>query len=132
MTLTGWNERMSVGHDMIDGDHIELVELLDQLDDAVTNHLGLETYGKVLNQLMNKIRAHFASEEALMAEHHYAQTDQHVKDHGKLMRELFEFKARFDANATTLSIAQLKSFEESLIRHIMETDKALAEVIPAR
>ena len=127
MALTGWNDQLSVGHATIDDDHLKLIDLLDRLEDAVTNHLGLETYGKVLQELLTNTQAHFAMEEELMARHAYAGAEQHIREHQSLLQELDEFKSRFDACTVILSIAQLKSLEAWLTEHILTADKALAE-----
>ena len=131
MALTGQNERLKVNHGRIDADHLRLVEMLNRLEDAVTSRRDPETCGRVLNELIADTRAHFAREEALMTVQRYPSVEQHVREHGKLMQELFEFKARFDAAAVTLAIARLKSFERRLTRHIRATDKALAADLPS-
>ncbi|MFA7268752.1 MAG: bacteriohemerythrin [Sterolibacterium sp.] len=131
MALTGWKDRLIVGHSKIDADHRKLVDILDQLEDAVVNHMGLETYGKVLNELIASTWAHFAYEEQLMAMHHYPQTEQHKREHTSLLHEIDVFKTRFDSHAITLSSAQLKVLEEWLTLHFMVADKALAAGIPA-
>ena len=130
MALTEWNDRLCVGHGRIDSDHIRQLDLIDQLDDAVANHLGLEAYGKVLDELIANSRAHFAAEEDLMASHRYVQAEQHIAEHASLLRELEEFKARFDSYAITLSKAQLNWLEDWLTKHIEQSDKPLAASIP--
>jgi len=130
MVLTGWNDRLSVGHSEIDSDHSKLADLLDQLEDAVANHLGQEAYDKVLNELIAVTRAHFANEEQLMAVHSYPLAEQHTAEHVSLLRELEAFKAKFDSYTITLSKAQLKLLDDWLTQHIVEADKALAASLP--
>ncbi|MCX7173089.1 MAG: bacteriohemerythrin [Proteobacteria bacterium] len=126
-----WNDRYKLGHVRIDGDHMKLVALVNQLTEAMLKRKGQQVCGKVLDELVNYFNTHFAMEEQLMATHHYAKTIEHKAEHAKFVEEILAFKAEFEAGSVILSISLLNFLREWLINHILISDKALVAGIKA-
>ena len=77
MSLLQWNSTLQLGHAQIDAEHRRLVDLLNALYDAMQAGQGREVCGKILADLVDYTRVHFAAEERLMAQQGYAQTATH-------------------------------------------------------
>jgi len=130
MTMMEWNEALKVGHSSIDRDHQKLVGLINTLGDAMSTGQGRGVCGAVLDELISYTKTHFAMEEQLMSRHHYASASEHKAEHDRLVREVVEFKDKYDAGTAALSVSLLHFLMEWLTHHILESDKALAKGIP--
>ena len=130
MTMMEWNDTLKVGHSVIDRDHQKLVGLINKLSDAMSTGQGKDVCGKVLDELLAYTQTHFATEERLMSQYRYTDEAMHRTQHAKLVQEVREFKVRYEAGTATLSVSLLRFLMEWLTRHILESDKALAQGIP--
>ena len=130
MAMLEWNDSLKVGHSVIDRDHQRLVGLINELGDAMSAGQGRDVCGKVLNELINYTKTHFATEEGLMSVHHYAEASRHKAEHAKLIQDVLEFRDKFEAGTATLSVSLLHFLMDWLTHHILESDKALAQGIP--
>jgi hemerythrin len=126
MSVMAWNKSLEVGHAGIDGDHKTLVALLNQLADAMASGRGKEVCGKVLAELASHTATHFAMEERLMAEHGYAKAVEHKGEHDTLVKVVLAFKGKVDAGTATLTLPLLIFLKQWLVKHILDSDKALA------
>lgn len=129
MPLFPWDDKLITRHPNIDSDHKKLVDLVNQLFDAMQSGKGKEACGRVLNELIQYTKTHFAMEERLMASHQYARTAEHKAEHAKLLKEVGDFKVKFDAGSLTVTASLLSFLRDWLINHISKSDKALAEAI---
>ncbi|MFA7281682.1 MAG: bacteriohemerythrin [Sterolibacterium sp.] len=130
MAMMEWNDKLKVGHRLIDRDHQRLVELINALSDAMSAGKGRDVCGDVLNDLINYTKTHFAMEEQLMSLSQYPAAGTHKAEHAKLVQEVVEFQAKFNAGKETLSVSLLHFLMEWLTHHILVSDKALAQGIP--
>ena len=65
-TLIEWTDELSVGIQEIDDQHRLLVSILNKLHTAMYEHQGKEVAEKILNELVDYTKIHFAVEESLM------------------------------------------------------------------
>lgn len=126
MSLLIWGAMFEVGVREIDLQHRRLFDLANQLADAVRIGKGHDVIGEVLAELVRYTQTHFAFEEQLMNQHHYAAVGEHKQLHQNLVQQVTEFKRRFNAKEATVVDEMLQFFTEWLSKHIMDTDKALA------
>lgn len=132
MAMFVWDDKLKTNHPAIDIDHKKLVDLVNQLGDAMQSGKGKEVCGRVLSDLINYTKTHFAMEERLMATHRYAQANEHKAEHAKLLKEVADFKAKFDSGALTVTASLLTFLRDWLVKHISISDKALAAAIGAK
>ncbi len=130
MAMMEWNDSLKVGHSIIDRDHQKLVGLINELGDAMSAGRGRQACGEVLDELVSYTQTHFANEERLMAAHRYADAPRHRAEHAKLVRDVLDFKEKYNAGTATLSVSLLHFLMAWLTHHILESDKALAHGIP--
>jgi hemerythrin len=133
MALMEWNDRLSVGVQMIDTDHKHLVSLVNELHDAVKAARGKEVLGHVLDGLITYTKTHFAREESEMARSNYPQADAHRKEHTDLARQVLDVQAKYKAgNSAVLSMEVMSFLRDWLLKHIQGSDRALGTYLQAQ
>jgi hemerythrin len=124
MALMEWNEKLSVGVTSVDAQHKKLVEMLNELYDAMQAKQSQEALGKVLDGLIAYTASHFKHEEALFAQTGYPAAAEHKKEHDDLTRQVLEVKKKYQEGATaTLSMEVLNFLRKWLLSHIQGSDK---------
>lgn len=131
MPLINWGPKLLVGVKQIDEQHKKLVDIVNKLNDAMVAGHGRELIGPTLAELVRYTQYHFGVEERLMAAHHYEHTAEHKAQHEKLLRDVGEFKTRFDSGNSMLSIELLRFLRDWLSGHILGSDMKLAKCLEA-
>ena len=126
MGLMEWNDRLSVGVDMIDTDHKRLVAMVNELHDAVRAARGKEVLGKVLDGLVDYTKSHFGREEVEMKQFNYPKAADHMREHAALAKQVLEVQAKYKAgNSAVLSMEVMAFLRDWLLKHIQGSDRAL-------
>ena len=66
MALIDWSESMSVGIPGIDEQHKKLVQMINELHEAMKARKAADVMGKILDELIRYTTTHFGFEEKLM------------------------------------------------------------------
>ena len=127
MALITWNNMLSTGVTEQDNPHKKLIDLINQLNDAMQAGKGSEVLGKVLAELVNYTVFHFGYEEKLMAQHKYEDTPAHKAEHSKFVQTAGDFKKKFDSGTAVVSVEIMNFLRDWLTSHIMKTDKKLGQ-----
>jgi hemerythrin len=129
-----WTNEISVGIQEIDEQHKQLVNLLNQLFDAmVSDDSNREAIAlKTLDELINYTNVHFAVEESLFRIFDYEDYDRHKKAHDRLKDEVNEIALSVKSGATRLDSKLLIFMKNWLTSHIMEEDKRYSKFLLAR
>jgi hemerythrin len=126
MALMEWNDKLSVGVDMIDGDHKRLVAMVNELHDAVRAARGKDVMGKVLDGLIEYTKTHFGREEAEMKKFNYPKAADHLREHAALAKQVIDVQAKYRAgNTAVLSMEVMAFLRDWLLKHIQASDRAL-------
>jgi hemerythrin-like metal-binding protein len=123
---------LQIGYGDIDAQHKRLVELVNQLDDAMRAGKGREVVGKVLTDLVEYTVFHFAFEERLMDQYGIASTAAHKGEHKKLVADVGAFKTKFENGSAAVTTELMSFLRDWLSNHILRTDKALAKELLAK
>jgi hemerythrin-like metal-binding protein len=124
MPIMQWNEKMSVGVAALDNDHKKLVDLVNQLYDAIQAGKGNDALGKILDGLINYTVFHFKNEEQLFAKTGYPASEGHKKEHEDLTKQVLAVQAKFKSGAAgTLTLEVMNFLRNWLITHIQGSDK---------
>ncbi|MEK6791135.1 MAG: bacteriohemerythrin [Deltaproteobacteria bacterium] len=123
MPLFTWKDDYSVGVGAFDGHHKRLFDLINELHDAMRTGKAREVLGAVLLSLLDYTRMHFGAEEERMMSLVYPGFAEHKKEHEKFVKEITDFKAKFDTANFTISIGLMSFLKDWLVNHIMVTDK---------
>lgn len=123
MPLFYWSDKYSVGVSTYDIQHRRLVELINNLHDAMKAGRAREVLGETLNGLIDYTRMHFADEERQMSAFNFPGYAAHKLEHEKLTVRVVELKAKFDAGDNTITIEVVNFLKDWLINHTLLTDK---------
>jgi len=121
--LFKWSDDYTVGVAEIDEQHKELVRLLNDLHQAIHERHGSDASRKILNELAEYTRVHFAVEESLMRITHYPDFENHKKIHESLIQQVVELQNKLDSGTAKISFELLHFLKQWLMHHIVESDK---------
>jgi hemerythrin-like metal-binding protein len=127
MALITWNNALSTGIAEQDNQHKKLIDLINQLNDAMHSGKGNDIMGKVLTELVNYTVYHFGYEEKLMGQHGYSDTPAHKAEHAKFVQTAGDFKKKFESGSAVVSVEIMNFLRDWLTNHIMRTDKKMGQ-----
>jgi hemerythrin len=123
MDLITWDASFSVNVEMIDKQHQMLVQMVNELNNAMLNGNEKETIGKLINKLITYAAMHFAREEHYLDTFGYPETDVHKKQHDAFERKVSAFEIDFKADQQSLSQDIMQFLSNWLVEHIKGSDK---------
>jgi hemerythrin-like metal-binding protein len=122
MALFEWKPAFSVGVAEIDRQHKKLVDLINQLHDAMMNQSTKEEMSKILKGLLDYTIVHFGHEEKFFDKYGYPGTVGHKAKHKEFIAKIQGFKNDFDSGKLTVSMKMLSFLKDWLVKHIQGTD----------
>ena len=123
MALMTWKEDYSVKIAQIDQQHKKLIDLINQLDDAMSQGKAKDVLGKILNDLVTYCANHFKLEEQLMQANGYPDFAEHKDKHDKMTAKVLSLKKEVAGGKRLISLDVMKFLEQWLDKHILGTDK---------
>ena len=132
MALLAWNDDYSVKVRKFDDEHKKLIDLINQLHDAMKIGQGGQLIGKVLQSLIDYTSTHFAAEEAIMKLHSYPGYEQHKKEHNLLVLQVLDVQKNFKAGKAPLSQEIMVFLKNWLQTHIQGEDKKYGPFLNAK
>ncbi|MCA9598423.1 MAG: hemerythrin family protein [Myxococcales bacterium] len=123
MALFAWKDEYSVKVPSIDVQHKKLVELLNELHEAMTQGKSTEHLGHVLGGLIKYTAEHFAYEEKLFAQSGYPHAKEHKLEHERLKKQVLDFQKKFTSGEARISIELLRFLKDWTSNHILGSDK---------
>lgn len=123
-----WQERYAVGVAVIDGQHREMLELVNRLLQGLRDGREREALVETLRELVRATEHNIATEERLMQEHGLSPVH-HADAHTRLLEAIRRFDLRLDPQGLAASASWLR---EWLLGHIDEDDRPFAEQLRAR
>lgn len=123
MALFTWSDNYSVGVKEIDQQHQKIMDMINELNDAMLEKKGRDCVGGVLNKLINYTASHFALEEKLMSQHGYPEYEEHKAKHDKMVGKVLALQKDVAAKKLSVSSDVMSFLQDWLNKHIMGTDK---------
>jgi len=118
-----WNDSLATGHPMVDHDHRQLINSLNELEVALQTGAGKEQLGKIIAFLNTYTREHFTREEAHMQRVGCPAHAENCKAHADLIAKLDGWVVRLNAGATTSLVLEIYRETSAWIRnHILKVD----------
>ena len=96
VALLIWQDDLNTGVEVIDHQHMRIVEMLNHLHVAQKS-LEQVAVAEVIDELVDYTMSHFAFEEALIENAGYLFAGPHKKVHELFTRKVAEMQSRFDA-----------------------------------
>lgn len=123
MSLILWDESLGVNVKEIDTQHQKLIDLINELHDAMKGGKGKEVLQEILNGLADYTVYHFNTEEKYFAEFHYDKSVEHKGQHKEFVEKVVEFKKKFEADEVGLTIEIMHFLKDWTVEHIKGSDK---------
>lgn len=120
------------GNDMIDSQHKELVEKINDLMVSCENGCDKDEAVKLLQFLSNYTDYHFAAEEALQKELNYPGYEEHAKQHAELTKTVKDLQVILEqenASSDTFKDMVKREILDWFLYHINGYDRSIAEFI---
>jgi hemerythrin-like metal-binding protein len=129
MAQFSWTDDLHTRNALIDGDHRELIRLINVLFDAMASARADDGMRRAMNDLVAYTKEHFAREETEMQRIRYVASLAHKGEHRKLLRQLIELKAILDAGGR-INIPAVSDYLSAWLRdHILTADIKLATAL---
>jgi len=119
-----WNEAMSVGNDLLDGEHRTLIALTNKLVAAYYAGVGSKVVVQVFQEILDYTKVHFANEEDYLREIGYPDYEAHCEVHRKFVAGLDGVDLSGSSLLTTLS--------DWLVHHILQDDARYRDYLAQR
>jgi hemerythrin len=126
MALINWNDSLSVNVKEIDLQHKKLIDMINELNDAMKTGRGKDAVGKIVGGLISYTAIHFKKEEQYFDQFGYPDTENHKKEHVAFVKKVTDFKDGFAKGNLSLSIEVMNFLSDWLKNHIKGTDKKYA------
>jgi hemerythrin len=129
-----WSSKLKCGIKLIDDQHKELVDLINEIYDHVTgNNVQKHHYlNKVIKEAVKNLKSHFATEEKIMLAAKFAGYAEHKKEHDKfvfsIIEKISDYKAGNRDNLSTFAIF----LKDWALSHIAFVDKLDFEFLEKR
>jgi hemerythrin len=133
MSLITWSEEISVGVSALDDEHKRVVEMLNDLYDALREDKGQEVIGDILASLEAYAAMHFKHEEDLFKETAFPHIDEHIKEHQSAMSRIHDFQTKLREGVSLELCHELFQFLTNwFLDHVMGTDRQYTAHLNAR
>lgn len=120
--LFQWSNTLATGVAKFDGQHKILINMINDLHNAMSEGKGKEMLLKTINGLIKYTVEHFNEEEKAMIANNYQGYNDHKKEHENLKTSVTEFMKKYDKNEVT-TVDLYKFLTDWVKNHIVVTDK---------
>jgi len=122
MQLFPWDDDYEIGMSEIDRQHRHLVDIINELADAMIAQKGHETVPQILEKLVDYIQLHFTTEEEVMRRENYPALEKQCREHLEMTGELLELRKNY-AKSHEISPSEVLGFLCTWLKnHILESD----------
>ena len=121
--LFPWSDTYSVNIGIVDMQHKNLVNIINELHRAMIGGKAKQELGKILSELVKYTQVHFKTEENLMESHSYPDYANHKLQHEHLTKTVQEFQSKFQKSEVGLTLDVMEFLKDWLGKHILATDK---------
>ncbi|MBN2837363.1 MAG: bacteriohemerythrin [Fusobacteriaceae bacterium] len=118
-----WKSKYDLKINSIDSQHKKLVDLMNELNNAMLNGKSKDVISKILDGLVDYTVFHFDFEEKLLENNKYEDIVNHKKIHVNFVNTIKEFKNDFESGNKEMSKEVMDFLKKWLIDHIMGTDR---------
>jgi len=123
MALIRWTDSLSVQVAQLDQQHQILINLINELNDAMRQGKGQQVMDPILDRLVAYAGSHFATEERYFIQYAYPAAGEHRRAHAEFADRVADFKERLMQTRIGLSIEVMNFLSDWLQHHIQGEDK---------
>jgi hemerythrin len=123
MALITWTNALSVGVKEIDRQHQHLIQLINDLHEAMKEGKEKEVLGKTLKDLCDYTVYHFGAEVRMLEGVGYPGIHAQIAEHRSFTREILEIRVRFEAGQSVITIDLMQFLRDWVNDHVKGVDK---------
>lgn len=123
MGLIAWSNKYSVGVKKLDDQHMDIVDILNELHAVMLKGQAQSVADALLPKLQSVTRDHFATEERLMESTKYPGLAEQRTEHGALLGKIDDFVARYQQGDNTMYPELLYFMRDWLLSHDLTVDQ---------
>lgn len=129
MTYLDWDERMGIGHEVIDAQHRQLVALINDLAVAAERGAERKELGSLIRTFCDYAQEHFSTEQNLMDSTDYPEYFQHVGGHEDCAEQALDFYRGY-IKGKDVSLQDFLAFVSTWFTgHTMRVDQTLRKYL---
>ncbi len=126
MPIINWSEELELGIEVIDSQHKKLVEIINELHDAMRAGRSGEKMDEIISRLLDYAVYHFNAEEKFMQETAYSFYDQHKNEHENFKKTFQQKLEDIKSGKLVFSVEIMTYLKNWLAYHITKTDRNYA------
>ena len=123
MQFFSWETKYATGIEVIDKDHIKLVEMINDLYTAMSRGEGRLVVHDIVNRMVEYSKRHFKREELLLKKAGYIHFASHEEQHDSFIAKVASFIRKLEAGETNISIELVEFLRDWMVDHILNSDK---------
>lgn len=127
-SLVEWNSLLAIDHDEIDGEHQAMIDLLNQLHEAVEAEKQTRV-SNLLEQFSCVAMQHFATEERLMREIAYPHLERHKAQHDEFAERAQSLHEQILLGRIVLDEKLTEVIREWMLDHFQGEDRELGQYL---
>ena len=129
--IIGWSDKYSVGINLIDTQHRELVSLTNELYRACfTSEAGLgDVFKEAMHRMVEYVKYHFTAEMKLLEKIRFPDCNNHKKQHDELVKKILETVKEFSGGKKFVPNNFVRTLEDWIFGHIAVSDKIYAAFV---
>ena len=127
-----WDDSCKTGITEIDQDHKGLVNLINDLYEAMQDGSGGALLLPIFSALKHYTETHFTREEHFMVECDAPDQKKHFQEHKLMMAKLADLESRHRKGEAAISVQTLNFLRDWLKNHICVVDKAMASQLKGK
>ena len=121
-----WDDSCKTGITEIDQDHKVLIDLINDLYEAMQDGSGGALLLPIFSALKHYTETHFAKEEGYMVECDVPDQENHFQEHRMMVEKLADLERRHRKGEAAISLQTLTFLRDWLKNHICAVDQAMA------
>ena len=129
--LMRWSDEFSVRVGEIDGQHRHLVDLINELYQAMQAGRGDEVIGAILDELVAYAAAHFSLEEQYMERFRFEGYAAHKRAHEAFVEKVLAVVEAFKAGRAGVTLGVMNFLRDWIVEHILKVDKKYSDCFEA-
>ena len=134
MAYLKWVDALSVGVDLIDSQHKQMISFVNELIDSLRDGKAEREIDRAVEFLEDYAYKHFAAEQELMTKFAYPALVTHIRQHDSFRKELGIVKRELEAGVPPgmLLMRVKKSLADWFANHINDIDRSLGRFVRVR
>jgi len=132
MAYAKWKSSLETGDPLVDAEHREIFALVNRLHKSIVECHERAAQDEILALIVEKARAHFVHEEALMRSIHYPGLVDQKRLHKAFVAETGRLAAEYQSGEKHLPINLAMFLHEWLVTHMRTEDRKIGEFLRER